>query len=207
MPQQNYEYELELDEQLPLVIASEITVRALVYFVERAGSPKEVAEHLGLDTPKVSHHVKKLERLNLIELIEEREVGGTIQHIYRAVIRPVVSDEVWAELSIEERQRFSIWVVQMIMADAAMSFAANMFDADPTNHLSRTPLLVDEEGFGEASAVQDKALTKYFDIETISTQRRAETGNPGIHVIAAMMCFRLPGPSRGLTARELPDSP
>lgn len=205
MPQRNYEHELELDEQLPLVIASEITVRALIYFVERAGSPKEVAEHLGLDTPRVSHHVKKLERLNLIELIEEREVGGAIQHIYRAVIRPIVSDEVWAKLSIEERQRFSIWVVQMILADAAMSFAANLFDVDPTNHLSRTPLFVDEEGFGEVSGVQDEALAKYFDIEAISTQRRAETGNSGFHVIAAMMCFRLPGPSRGLAAREMPE--
>lgn len=205
MPHRNQEQELELDQQLSLVIASEITVRVLIYLVERAGSPKEVADRLGTDTPKISHHVKKLERLNLVELIEEREVGGAIQHIYRAVIRPIVSDREWAELDIEERQRYSVWIVQMILADAAISFAANLFDADPRNHLSRTPLLLDVEGLGEVAAVQNEALSRYFDVERISTQRRAETGNPGIHVIAAMMCFRLPGPSEGVACRGRPE--
>jgi predicted transcriptional regulator len=202
VPQQK-ELELELDEQLSLVIANETTVKALVYLVERAGSPKEVADSLDLDTPKVSHHVKKLERLNLVELIEEREVGGAIQHIYRAVIRPIVSDREWAKLGVEERQRYSVWIVQMILADAAVSFAANLFDADPKNHLSRTPLLVDDEGLGEVSEIQNQMLAKYFDVEAISAQRRAKTGNPGIHVIAAMMCFRLPGPSWGVAGRGL----
>lgn len=205
MPQRKYELELELDEQLSLVIANEITVKALIYLVERAGSPKEVADSLGLDTPKVSHHVKKLERLSLVELIEEREVGGAIQHIYRAVIRPIVSDKEWAKLGVEERQRYSVWIVQMILADAAMSFAANLFDADPRRHLSRTPLLVDAEGLGEVAEIQNEALDRYFDVEAISTQRSAKTGNPTIHAIAAMMCFRLPGPSWGVASRKPPD--
>lgn len=195
-----------LDDQLALVIANEITVKTLIYLVEQAGSPKDIAVHLGLDTPKVSHHVRKLEGLNLVELIEEREVGGAIQHIYRAVVRPIVSDAEWGKLGVEERQRYSVWIVQMILADAAASFAANIFDADPRRHLSRMPLVVDEEGLGEVAAIQNRALGEYFDVESISTNRRASTGAPGIHILAAMMCFQMPGPSSGLSRRELLDS-
>jgi predicted transcriptional regulator len=103
-----------LNEQLALVISHEITVKVLTILSECAASPKEIAAKLGLKTPTVSHHVKKLERLGLIELIEERDAGGTIQHIYRAVIRPIVSDKDWERLSIEERQLYSIWIVQLI---------------------------------------------------------------------------------------------
>jgi predicted transcriptional regulator len=191
----------KLNEQLALVISSEITVKVLVDLVERAASPKEIALRLGLKTATVSHHVRKLKRLGLIELIEEREVGSAIQHIYRAVVRPIVSTEEWEKLSVEERQRFSIWIVQMILADAAKSFQANVFDARSNTHLSRTPMVVDDEGLSEVAAIQTKALDDIIAVEAASAERMVRRGETGVNIIAAMMCFELPEPSDGLTSR------
>jgi DNA-binding transcriptional ArsR family regulator len=184
-----------LNEQLALVISHEITVKVLTILSDCAASPKEIAAKLGLKTPTVSHHVKKLERLGLVELIEEREVGGAIQHIYRAVIRPIVSDEDWDKLSIEERQLYSIWIVQLILADAAKSFDAALFDAYSNNHLSRTPLVVDEEGLAEVAEIQNRALRDIIQVLARSTERRVQSGEGGINLIAAMMCFPVPEPS------------
>ncbi|HEX8689716.1 MAG TPA: winged helix-turn-helix domain-containing protein [Solirubrobacterales bacterium] len=190
--------ETKLDEQLALVISSEITIKVLVALVERSASPKQVATALGLKVPTVSHHVKKLERMGLIELVEEKEVRGAVQHIYRAVIRPIVSDEEWEKLGIEERQRFSIWIVQMILVDAARSFEARLFDARADNHLSRTPMVVDEQGAGEVAEIQNQALSDIIEVAATSADRMVSSGEPGIDFIAAMMCFELPEPSIGL---------
>jgi predicted transcriptional regulator len=189
--------EIELDDQLALVISCETTVKVLIYLVERTGSPKEIGDRLKLKTATASHHVQKLLRMGLIELIEEKEVHGAIQHIYRAVVRPIVSDVEWDKLSITERQRYSIWIVQLILVDAAKSFAAKLFDARSNNHLSRTPMVVDEEGLVEVAEIQRRALIETIQAEANSAERRLRSGEPGINLIAAMMCFEIPESTDG----------
>lgn len=198
MNAKNNTQEVGVDQQLGPVISSETTVKVLIYLVERAGSPKEIGDHLGLKTPNVSHHVRKLLRIGLIELIEEKDVGGTIQHIYRAVVRPIMSDAEWEKLDIAERQRYSIWIVQLVLIDLARSFAAKLFDARPNNHLSRTPMVVDEKGVDEVAAIQKRALEETLQAEANSAERMVESGETGINLVAAMMCFELPEPSEGL---------
>lgn len=201
--------EVGLDEQLAQVISSETTVKVLIYLVDRPGSPKEIADSLGLKTPNVSHHVKKLAKIGLIELIEERVVRGTIQHIYRAVVRPIMSDAEWEKLNIAERQRYSIWIVQMILVDLTKSFAASLFDVRPNNHLSRVPMVVDEKGVDEVAAIQNRALQETIQAEANSAERMVETGETGINLVAAMMCFELPEPTTGLARTDIgvpPDS-
>jgi predicted transcriptional regulator len=200
----NCQQEIRLDEQLALVISSETTIKVLVALVERAASPKEVADALRLKVPTASHHVRKLQRMGLIELVEEREVRGAVQHIYRAVVRPIVSDEEWEKLGLEERQRYSIWIVQMILVDAARSFEAGLFDARTNNHLSRTPLVVDEQGVDEIAEIQNQALNDILEVAATSADRMVANGGAGIDFIAAMMCFELPEPSKGLAARNEP---
>lgn len=198
MSAKNETQAIRVDEQLAQVISSENTVKVLIYLVERAGSPKEIGDTLGLSTPTASHHVKKLLRIGLIELLEERDVGGTIQHTYRAVVRPIMSDAEWEKLDLAERQRYSIWIVQLILVDLVKSFTANLFDARANNHLSRTPLVVDELGVDEVAAIQKRALEETIQTEANSAERMVETGEAGINLIAAMMCFELPEPSEGL---------
>ncbi|HKB50614.1 MAG TPA: winged helix-turn-helix domain-containing protein [Solirubrobacterales bacterium] len=194
--------EVSLNEQFSLVISHEITVKAMILLSDGVKSPKEIGERLDISTSTASHHIKKLERLGLAELVEEREVGGAIQHFYRAIIRPIVSDEDWDKLSIEERQLYSIWIVQLILADAAKSFDAELFDAYSNRHLSRSPLLVDKEGLGEVAEIQNRALHDSFQAVAKSTERRLKSGEEGINVVSAMMCFPLPEPSEGPSLRE-----
>jgi DNA-binding transcriptional ArsR family regulator len=189
--------EASLTDQFSLLISHEITVKTMILLSDGVKSPKDVGERLDISTPKASHHIKKLERLGLAELVEEREVGGAIQHFYRAVIRPIASDEDWDKLSIEERQLYSIWIVQLILADAAKSFDAGLFDVHSNRHLSRAPLLVDKEGVAEVPGIQNKAMHDSFQAVAKSTERRLESGEEGINVISAMMCFQLPEPSEG----------
>lgn len=189
---------LRLAEELGSVISNETTVKVLVYLVDRPGSPTEIGEALGVPTAKASHHAKKLTRLGLVELVEKQQVKGAVKHIYRAIVRPMFDTEEWSRLSLSERQRYSIWVIRMILADAARSLNAEIFDEYPTRHLSRIPLLVDKEGLEEVAEVQKRALEEIIEIEATSAERRMREGGTGMHMLAAMMCFPLPGPSEGV---------
>ena len=188
----------ELNELLAQLVACINTVKVLTVLAERPASPKEIGEILGLKTATVSHHVKKLLDLGLVELINEEDVGGVIQHTYRAIIRPLLSTEEWEKLGVVERQRFSIWIVQLILADAAKSFQAGTFDARASRHLSRTPVVTDEQGFDAIAEIQNKALEDIFEAQAIIADRMAREGTIGMNIIAAMMCFELPEPSDGL---------
>jgi DNA-binding transcriptional ArsR family regulator len=204
VPTEQRQSEANLNEQFSLVISHEITVKTLILIADDVRSPKEIGERLCISTPKASHHLKKLERLGLAELVEEREVGGAIQHFYRAVIRPIMGDDEWDKLSINERQLYSIWIFQLILADAAQSFDAELFDSYSNRHLSRSPLLVDRQGLGEVAAIQTKAMHDFFEVVARSAERRIESGEEAIHLISAMMCFPLPEPSEGPRLRDSP---
>ncbi len=194
----------KLDELLAPLVASSSTIKALSILTERVASPKEIAPLLELSTSATSYHVKKLATLGLIELVEEREVGGTIQHFYRAVARPVISNEEWKKLSVAERERFSFWIFQLILADAARSFDSSLFDAPSNNHLSRTAMVLDRAGFEEVAEIQDRALSEILDVQARSAERLASGSNPAANIVAAMMCFEVPQEVRWMKVQEVP---
>jgi len=202
MAVESREVEVSLNEKFSLVISHEITVKAMILIADDMRSPKEVGKRLDISASKASHHLRKLERLGIAELVGEREVGGTIEHFYRAVIRPIVSDVEWEKLDLVERQLYSVWIFQLVLADAATSFDAELFDAYPSRHLSRSPLLVDRQGLDEVAAAQTRAMRDSFDAVTRSAERRLKTGEEGINILSAMMCFPLPEPSEGPRLRS-----
>ncbi len=187
----------ELHELLAQLVACINTVKVLTVLAERAASPKEIGESLGLKTPTASYHVRKLLDLGLVELVKEEDVGGVIQHTYRAIVRPLISTEEWEGLDVAERQQFSIWIVQLILADAAKSFQAKVFDARSSRHLSRTPMIADDQGFSEVADIQNKALEDIIQTQAVIADRLARNETMGTHMIAAMICFELPGRSEG----------
>lgn len=63
-------------------------------------------------------------------------------------------------------------------------------------------MVVDEEGLGEVAQIQNKALHDTIQVLAKSSERRVRSGEAGINIIAAMMCFRLPDPSEGPALRK-----
>ncbi len=138
-----------IESTLAAIVAHPTRAKCLLILAERRASPNEIAAELGEEVGNVSYHVKKLVSLGVVELVDKRQVRGAVEHFYRAVTLAYVSDEEWAKLSMEERRPYSLFVLQLAMADAAQAMEAGTFDARPDNYLSRTPALIDEEGWAE----------------------------------------------------------
>jgi DNA-binding transcriptional ArsR family regulator len=182
-----------VDETLVKVVAHPLRVQALSILTERPASPKELAAELGSPVGNVSYHVRELEQVGLIELVDEKKRRGAVEHFYRAIARPPLSAEEWDQLSLEERQGFSTWIIQLLLVDASQALAAGTFDVRGDRHLSRTPLLVDEEGWRELVEIQAGALQAVLEVQAASAARMdAADGGEGIPTVAAMTFFEMP---------------
>src|ERR1700759_2273608 len=90
-----------LNTALAAAVAHPIRTRSLAILGERVASPAEIARELELDVSKVGYHVSALADAKLIEEVGSRPVRGAIEHFYKAVELPILTDEQEAELPLE----------------------------------------------------------------------------------------------------------
>jgi DNA-binding transcriptional ArsR family regulator len=171
-----------------------IRVKALTILTERIASPKEISEQIEMPLSNVSYHVRVLDDLGLIEIMEEESVRGSVAHFYKAVERPLIDNPDWERLDPKVRSAFSGYVIETLMSDAAKSLATGTFDRRQDRHLSRTPLLLDEEGWRRIVEIQTKALDDILKEQAAAAARMNGSREEGIHVVTGMTCFEvLPG--------------
>lgn len=168
-----------------------IRVKALTILTERIASPKEISEQIDAPLSNVSYHVRVLDELGLIEIMEEESVRGSVAHYYKAVERPLIDNPDWEQLDPNVRSAFSGYVIETLMSDAAKSLAAGVFDRREDRHLSRTPLLLDEEGWRRIAEIQTKALDDILAEQAKAAARMNGSREEGIHTIAGMACFEV----------------
>ena len=110
-----------VESTLAAIVAHPPGPSARNVLVERRASPNEIAAELDEEVGNISYHVKKLASLGVVELVDKRQVRGAVEHFYRAVTLSLVSDEEWAKLSVEERRPYTLYTLQLAMADIARS--------------------------------------------------------------------------------------
>jgi DNA-binding transcriptional ArsR family regulator len=171
-----------------------VRVKALTILTERIASPKEISEQIEAPLSNVSYHVRVLDELGLIEIMEEESVRGSVAHFYKAVERPLIDNPDWERLDPRVRSAFSGYVIETLMSDAAGSLAAGVFDQREDRHLSRTPLLLDEEGWRRIAAIQAQALDAILGEQAAAAARMNGSREEAIHAVAGMTCFEvMPG--------------
>jgi len=79
-------YNLETVEQLR-AIADPLRVRIVDALSQRALTATGLGEALGLPANKAHYHVRELEKVGLVRLVETREKGGILEKYYRAVAK------------------------------------------------------------------------------------------------------------------------
>jgi DNA-binding transcriptional ArsR family regulator len=185
-----------METTLAAIVAHPTRARCFVILTERTASPVEIAQEIGKDVGHVGYHVRKLLQLDLIELVDERPVRGAVEHFYRAIERAVVSEEEFAGQSVEEREVFTRYILQLVVADAARAMDEHTFDARANRVATRMPMLVDEGGFQELSELHTEVLERHMEIQARSAERMANSGEEGIPTSASSMFFEVPRKKR-----------
>lgn len=168
-----------------------IRVKALTILTDRIASPKEISDQIDAPLSNVSYHVRVLDELGLIEIMEEESVRGSVAHFYKAIERPLIDNPDWERLDSKVRAAFSGYVIETLMTDAARSLTAGVFDRREDRHLSRTPLLLDEKAWRRVSQIQAKALDDILKEQAAAAARMNGSREEGIHAVAGMACFEV----------------
>lgn len=129
---------LSLSDPEQLQALSHSTRVAILEVLREPMSAASVARALGQPRQRINYHLKELDRVGLVEPVEERRKGNFIETLYRAVARSfVVSPQVaWANprrLEAMQRQHSLGTLVEMgerLQADAAVLLDRAAFDGE-----------------------------------------------------------------------------
>jgi hypothetical protein len=184
-----------VDQRLVRAIGHPLRLRLLTIFNERVASPSDLAAELGEPIGNVSYHTRILARLGCVELVKTKQVRGAVEHYYRAVVRPVFSDEDWAELPLSIRKSLAGAVLTEIADDMGASAAEGGFDRDEV-HLSRIPLALDRQGWQELNEALQEVTEQALEIQAQSAARLHSDGAADSEgAVLALMLFEPPTPS------------
>src|SRR3954471_8315939 len=164
-----------VDQRLVRAIGPPLRLRLLPIFKERVGRPSHLAAELGEPIGNVSYHTRILARLGCVELVKTKQVRGAVEHYYRAVVRPVFSDDDWAELPLSIRKSLAGAVLTEIADDMGASANAGGFDRDEV-HLSRTTVTLDSQGWQDLNEALQGVADRALEIQAESAARLQSDG-------------------------------
>jgi DNA-binding transcriptional ArsR family regulator len=181
-----------VDQRLVRAIGHPLRLRLLTIFNERVASPSDLAAELGEPIGNVSYHTRILARLGCVELVKTKQVRGAVEHYYRAVVRPIFSDGDWAELPLSIRKSLSGAVLTEIADDVSAAANEGGFDRDDV-HLSRTPLILDQQGWRDLNERLQEAYDQALVIQSESAARlQADNAEDSEAAALVMMLFEPP---------------
>jgi DNA-binding transcriptional ArsR family regulator len=180
-----------VDPRLAKALSHPMRTHILAILNEQVASPNEIAQMLGERLPNVSYHVRALNDLGCIELVRTAQRRGAIEHYYRALQRPFFSDRDWKRLPRSARQAVADMGLQMIWEEVSDSIRDGTFENRSDRHLSRSPLELDQEGWGELNELLAKTLSDAEAIGAKSAKRLAKSDTPGIPTRLVMMNFEV----------------
>ena len=159
---------------------------------ERTASPAEMARELDEELSNVSYHTKQLVEFECAELVSTRPVRGALEHFYRATERHLIDTDEWDDLDPVIAEDLVCEFMQKILDDFVSSRRAGIVGGDRNFHLTRTLMVLDEEGMQEALGVHERARLEIAEIQARSAARMVDSGDKGTNVSTSQGCFALP---------------
>lgn len=179
-------------QRIVKALAHPLRVQILAILNQRVASPNELSFELDEGLSLISYHVKVLRDYGCIELVETKQRRGATEHFYRAMVRPYLSDEDWRQLPRSARDGITHSLLGMMFEDASEALEAGTFDEFDNSHMSRTPMIVDRQGWDEVTALLQETLDRVIEIQADSTNRLAASGEEGFPTKVEIMHFKSP---------------
>jgi len=175
--------------------AHPLRVQILIILNERVASPNLLSQELEQSLNLVAYHVRVLEKYDCIELVDTKQRRGATEHFYRATRRQFLSDAEWARMPQSLRPGLSGAMLKSMFDDIEEAVKSGTFDEKEDRHLTRTPIVVDKEGWSQVNALLLETYDKVMEIQSGSHARLAKSGDQGMNTKVEMLHFLSPEPS------------
>jgi hypothetical protein len=167
-------------------------MRILTSLHDGISSPNQLSQELGEPLGNVSYHVKTLLEFDCIELVKTEPRRGAVEHFYRATERAFLSDEDWARIPLSARKGITGVVVETIGEDVGRAMVEGTIDQRTDTHISRTPLVLDEQGWSDITAILADLLERANTIHSEAAARLNKDKGDSINTKLAILHFETP---------------
>jgi hypothetical protein len=183
--------------------AHPLRVQILIILNEKVASPNLLAQQLDQSLNLVAYHVRVLEKYDCVELVDTKQRRGATEHFYRATRRQFLSDDQWSRLPASLRPGMANAVLKSVFEDLGAASKAGTLDETDDMHLSRTPMVLDRQGWEDVSATLKSTLDRILEIQSEASERLAKNGEQGVLAKVNLMHFKSPSPDEaGAAAPE-----
>jgi predicted ArsR family transcriptional regulator len=186
--------------------AHPLRVQILIILNERVASPNLLAQELDQSLNLVAYHVRVLEKYDCIELVDTKQRRGATEHFYRATRRQFLTDSEWSRMPAVLRPGLSGAMLKAVFDDIEEAVSKSTFDELEDRHLSRTPMVVDKEGWTEVAGLLSDTLDRLLEIQAESSARIADGNEPGMLSKVEILHFKSPEPEPEAEAGVAVDS-
>jgi DNA-binding transcriptional ArsR family regulator len=176
------------DPRIIKALTHPLRIQILAALDERTASPSELADELGAPLGNVSYHVRQLAGLGLIKLVKRTPRRGAIEHHYKAVGRPQITDDAWAGTPATVKNAVVGAALGELGAAVTSAASAGGFSRADA-HLTRTEVTVDERGWKDIDKELNATLNRLQKIADDSAKRLAKAGSGEQAATVAMMLF------------------
>lgn len=184
-----------ITQQLAKALAHPLRMQILTSLHRGISSPNQLSQELGEPLGNVSYHVKTLLEFDCIELVKTEPRRGAVEHFYRATERAFLSDEDWEKIPASTRKGISGVILESIGADATRALLEGTIESRTNSHLTRTPLVLDEQGFDDLSALLNDVLERANAIQDEAADRLNKDKGDSVSTLMAILHFETPNES------------
>ena len=181
-----------ITQQLAKALAHPLRMQILTSLHRGISSPNQLSRELGEPLGNVSYHVKTLLEYDCIELVKTEPRRGAVEHFYRATERAFLSDEDWEKIPASTRKGISGVILESIGADATRALVSGTIENRTNSHITRTPLVLDDQGFNDLSALLAEVLERAKEIQAQAADRLNKEKGDSVSTMMAILHFETP---------------
>src|SRR3954465_277192 len=163
-----------VEQVVAKAFAHPLRVQILIILNEKVASPNMLAQQLDESLNLVAYHVRVLEKYDCIELVDTKQRRGATEHFYRATRRQLLTDDQWAQMPASLRPGMAAAVLKSIFEDIEAASKAGTLEEVDDVHISRVPMVLDKQGWGEVADLLNGSLDRLLEIQAESAKRLAE---------------------------------
>jgi hypothetical protein len=182
----------DVEQIVAKAFAHPLRVEILIILNERVASPNLLSQELGQSLNLVAYHVRVLQKYNCIELVDTKQRRGATEHFYRATRRQFLTDGEWSRMPRSLRPGLSGAMLKALFDDVEEAVVHDTFDEVDDRHLSRTPMVVDRQGWSDVSSLMTNTLERVLEIQSEASERIAVRGEKGMLAKVMMLHFKSP---------------
>jgi DNA-binding transcriptional ArsR family regulator len=171
---------------------------------ERLASPKELAAEFGVPLSNVAYHIQVLRKLKLIRLAKKTPRRGAIEHHYTICDLGNLDDQAWDQTPGLIKERMVADWLKDVGSHVTQAAATGGFQR-ASAHLSRSRVVLDEEGWELVAAKLEEVVAVVEEAEKASAERLKGADHQGeLDAALVMMLFESSPSVPGADAASIP---